>query len=58
MTSKCIAGTEISDDFVQAKTKKIYFFAVKVPNVGISPGFWLIKEKKDVPNIQAHTLKD
>ena len=43
---------------IHAKTMKIYFFAVKVPNVGISPGFWLIKEKNDVPNIQAHTLKD
>ena len=38
---------------------KIDFFAIKITNIGISPGFWLIKEGNDVSNIyykiQDHT---
>ena len=31
--------------------KKINFFAMKVPNIGISPGFLLIKKGKGVSNV-------
>ena len=58
MTFSSMAGLKkrIFSEHRPKLTKKSIFFAKKVPNIGISPGFWNIKKGNGVSNIVLKVL--